>query len=73
MRNMVLRYVRGISPEKKASMDEKVLASALFRSKKKGYEESVAKPFVRNREGKLDSEAIGSVRFLFLRFQNLQL
>ena len=32
-------------------MEEKVLASNLFKEKKNGYEESVAKPFVGKREG----------------------
>ena len=55
MRNMILKYVRSISRERKADLEEKVLASAIFREKKKGYEESVAKPFVTKREGKNNS------------------
>ena len=51
MRNMTKLYVRNVTPEKKAAMEEKVLASSLFRGKKSGYEESVAKPFVERREG----------------------
>jgi len=53
MQILVIRYVRRITPERKAIMEEKVLASSLFKAKKKGYEESVAKPFVGKREGKL--------------------
>lgn len=51
MRNLVTRYVRSITPERKAILNEKLLASSLFRQRKKGYEESVAKPFVQKREG----------------------
>ena len=51
MQLLVRKYISRITPEKKAIMEEKVLASALFREKKKGYEESVAKPFVGKREG----------------------
>ena len=51
MRNLTTKYVRSITPDRKAIMEEKVLASAIFRQKKKGYEESIAKPFVTKREG----------------------
>ncbi|XP_076801884.1 unconventional myosin-Ic-like isoform X1 [Clavelina lepadiformis] len=50
MRNMVKKYVQNITPESKAAMEEKVLASEIFRQKKKGYEESIAKPFVEKRD-----------------------
>ena len=51
MQNLMLKYVRGVTTERKAAMEEKVLASALFREKKKGYEESVSKPFLSKRDG----------------------
>nr|CAB3264155.1 unconventional myosin-Ic-like [Phallusia mammillata] len=50
MRNMTLKYVKTITPQRKAAMEEKVLASAIFRSKKRGYEESVAQPFQDKRQ-----------------------
>ncbi|XP_078484036.1 unconventional myosin-Ic isoform X1 [Ciona intestinalis] len=45
MKNLMLKYVKGVSPQRKAMMEEKVLASAIFRQKKKGYDESVGNPF----------------------------
>ena len=51
MQNLMLKYVRGVTTERKAAMEEKVLASAIFREKKKGYEESVSKPFLSKRDG----------------------
>ena len=52
MRALVRKYVRTITDEKKAAMREKALASTIFLKKKKGYEESVAKPFVKKRDSK---------------------
>jgi len=51
MLNLTRKYIRSITSDRKAIMEEKVLASSIFREKKKGYEESVAKPFVTKREG----------------------
>uniref|UniRef100_H2YMX1 Myosin motor domain-containing protein n=1 Tax=Ciona savignyi TaxID=51511 RepID=H2YMX1_CIOSA len=45
MKNLTLKYVKSVTPQRKAAMEEKVLASAIFREKKKGYDESVGNPF----------------------------
>ena len=55
MRNMTLKYAKSTSPQRKASMEEKVLASNIFRTKKSGYEESIAQPFQDKRQGEVAS------------------
>jgi len=45
MRNMSLKYVHSCTAQKKAIMQEKLLASSIFKKKKHGYEQSIATPF----------------------------
>ncbi|XP_066545062.1 unconventional myosin-Ih [Amia ocellicauda] len=51
MRTMVRKYVKGLTPQRKAQLQLKVVTSALFKGKKDGYTQSVAKPFVDTRLG----------------------
>ncbi|KAM6422890.1 unconventional myosin-Ih isoform 1-T1 [Liasis olivaceus] len=48
-RNLVRKYCRGITAEKKAQMEQKAVASAIFSGKKVGYAESLNEPFVDSR------------------------
>uniref|UniRef100_A0A452GUT7 Uncharacterized protein n=1 Tax=Gopherus agassizii TaxID=38772 RepID=A0A452GUT7_9SAUR len=45
MRNLVRQYCQGITAEKKAQLQQKVVASAIFRGKKDGYPQSISQPF----------------------------
>nr|XP_025042231.1 unconventional myosin-Ih [Pelodiscus sinensis] len=45
MRNLVRKYCQGITAEKKAQLQQKVVASAIFRGKKDGYLQSISQPF----------------------------
>ncbi|XP_039257416.2 unconventional myosin-Ic-like isoform X2 [Styela clava] len=49
MQNMTRRYVKRTTPEKKRAMEEKVVASELFRDKKESYEDSLKRPFTDKR------------------------
>ncbi|XP_052824673.1 unconventional myosin-Ic isoform X1 [Octopus bimaculoides] len=49
MRNMVLKYCRSISNERKTQMEQKVLAERIFRGQKESYPFSIKDPFVNNR------------------------
>uniref|UniRef100_A0A673HFY7 Myosin IHa n=1 Tax=Sinocyclocheilus rhinocerous TaxID=307959 RepID=A0A673HFY7_9TELE len=48
-RMMVRKYVRGITPQKKAQLQQKVVTSGIFKGKKDSYPSSVAVPFVDTR------------------------
>ncbi|XP_041084118.1 unconventional myosin-Ih-like isoform X1 [Polyodon spathula] len=50
-RTMVRRYVRGISAQRKAQLQLKVVTSAIFKGKKEGYPQTVPKPFTDTRLG----------------------
>uniref|UniRef100_A0A5F8GK59 Myosin IH n=1 Tax=Monodelphis domestica TaxID=13616 RepID=A0A5F8GK59_MONDO len=50
-RNLVRRYCRAVTPQRKAQMQEKVVTSDLFRGKKAGYPESLNQPFADSRIG----------------------
>ncbi|XP_067934341.1 unconventional myosin-Ic-like [Watersipora subatra] len=45
MSNMVRRYCTAMSPEKKARMEEKVVAETIFKDKKSSYPASIRQPF----------------------------
>ncbi|KAJ7309855.1 hypothetical protein JRQ81_007929 [Phrynocephalus forsythii] len=64
LKNLVRKYCRGISAEKKAQMEQKVLASAIFRGKKAGYPESVKEPFAETRlsESELSPKLMQMIR-----------
>ena len=48
-RNMVLRYCKRCTPEKKAQMQQKLIAEKLFKGKKQSYPESIRRQFESNR------------------------
>ncbi|MGH0159934.1 UNVERIFIED_CONTAM: hypothetical protein FKN15_072657 [Acipenser sinensis] len=48
-RTMVRRYVRGVSAQRKAQLQLKVVTSAIFKGKKEGYPQTVPKPFTDTR------------------------
>uniref|UniRef100_A0A452FP17 Myosin IH n=1 Tax=Capra hircus TaxID=9925 RepID=A0A452FP17_CAPHI len=50
-RNLVRQYCRGITAERRALMQEKVVTSEIFRGKKEGYAESLNQPFANSRIG----------------------
>ncbi|KAG8145971.1 hypothetical protein E2320_012406 [Naja naja] len=53
-RNLVRKYCCGITPEQKAQMEQKAVASAIFSGKKVGYVESLNQPFVDSRLSESD-------------------
>ncbi|KAG7490601.1 unconventional myosin-Ih [Solea senegalensis] len=53
-RVMVRKYVRGITPQKKAQLQMKYLTSSIFKGKKESYPQSVAQPFVDTRISEQD-------------------
>ncbi|XP_039361128.1 unconventional myosin-Ih isoform X2 [Mauremys reevesii] len=54
MRNLVRQYCQGITAEKKAQLQQKVVASAIFRGKKDGYLRSISQPFADTRLSEKD-------------------
>uniref|UniRef100_A0A8B9YZ16 Myosin IH n=1 Tax=Bos mutus grunniens TaxID=30521 RepID=A0A8B9YZ16_BOSMU len=50
-RNLVRKYCRGITAERRALMQEKVVTSEIFQGKKEGYAESLHQPFANSRVG----------------------
>ncbi|XP_029960506.1 unconventional myosin-Ih [Salarias fasciatus] len=53
-RLMVRKYVRGITPQRKAQLQLKLIASSIFKGKKESYPSSVAQPFVDTRISEQD-------------------
>ncbi|XP_068594687.1 unconventional myosin-Ih [Brachionichthys hirsutus] len=53
-RLMVRKYVRGITPKKKAQFQMKLMASGIFKGKKESYPQSVAQPFADTRISEQD-------------------
>ncbi|MCI4392385.1 hypothetical protein PGIGA_G00145290 [Pangasianodon gigas] len=51
---LVRKYVRGITPQRKAQLQLKVVTSAIFKGKKESYPQSVAVPFVDTRISEQD-------------------
>ncbi|XP_066509754.1 unconventional myosin-Ih-like, partial [Hoplias malabaricus] len=51
---LVRKYVRGITPQKKAQMQQKVITSAIFKGKKDSYPQSIAVPFLDTRISEQD-------------------
>ncbi|RLV99882.1 hypothetical protein DV515_00009383 [Chloebia gouldiae] len=58
MRNLVRKYCRGLTAERKVQLQQKVVTSAVFSGKKEGYLESLSQPFLETRL-KAASPAIG--------------
>ncbi|KAG2470339.1 MYO1H protein, partial [Polypterus senegalus] len=54
LRNMVRKYIKGISAQRKAQMQLKVVASTLFKGKKEGYSQTLPKPFADTRLNEQD-------------------
>ncbi|XP_041854522.1 unconventional myosin-Ih isoform X2 [Melanotaenia boesemani] len=48
-RLMVRKYVRGITPQRKAQLQLKIITSSIFKGKKDNYPQSVPQPFVDTR------------------------
>nr|KAF6466540.1 myosin IH [Rousettus aegyptiacus] len=59
-RNLVRKYCCGLTAERKALMQQKVVTSALFRGKKEGYAESLNQPFANSRldEGDINPKVL---------------
>uniref|UniRef100_A0AAQ6IVV0 Myosin IHa n=1 Tax=Anabas testudineus TaxID=64144 RepID=A0AAQ6IVV0_ANATE len=53
-RLMVRKYVRGLTPQKKAQLQQKLVTSSMFRDKKDSYPQSVSQPFVDTRINEQD-------------------
>uniref|UniRef100_A0A8C0NMP7 Myosin IH n=1 Tax=Canis lupus familiaris TaxID=9615 RepID=A0A8C0NMP7_CANLF len=60
IRNLVRKYCRGITAERKALMQQKVVTSELFRGKKEGYAEVLNQPFANSRidEGDINPKVL---------------
>ncbi|NXS40173.1 MYO1H protein, partial [Balaeniceps rex] len=52
VRNLVRKYCRGVTAERKVQLQQKVVASAVFRGKKEGYLQSINQPFMDTRLSK---------------------
>uniref|UniRef100_A0A3Q3B9E4 Myosin IHa n=1 Tax=Kryptolebias marmoratus TaxID=37003 RepID=A0A3Q3B9E4_KRYMA len=50
-RLMVRKYVRGITPQRKAQLQLKFITSCIFKGKKESYPQSIAQPFANTRIG----------------------
>uniref|UniRef100_A0A803XM77 Myosin IH n=1 Tax=Meleagris gallopavo TaxID=9103 RepID=A0A803XM77_MELGA len=48
-RNLVRKYCRGLTPERKVQLQQKAVTSAIFRGKKEGYQQSINLPFADTR------------------------
>ncbi|XP_044786313.2 unconventional myosin-Ih [Bubalus bubalis] len=59
-RNLVRKYCRGITAERRALMQEKVVTSEIFEGKKEGYAESLNQPFANSRidEGDINPKVL---------------
>ncbi|XP_058387606.1 unconventional myosin-Ih isoform X1 [Diceros bicornis minor] len=59
-RNLVRKYCRGITAERRALMQQKVVTSEIFRGKKEGYAESLNQPFANSRidEGDINPKVL---------------
>ncbi|XP_010827147.1 PREDICTED: unconventional myosin-Ih [Bison bison bison] len=59
-RNLVRKYCRGITAERRALMQEKVVTSEIFKGKKEGYAESLHQPFANSRvdEGDINPKVL---------------
>ncbi|XP_004544595.2 unconventional myosin-Ih [Maylandia zebra] len=63
-RLMVRKYVRGITPQKKAQFEMKLITSSVFKGKKDSYPQSVAHPFADTRisEEDINTRVIQMIR-----------
>uniref|UniRef100_A0A7N8X8G2 TH1 domain-containing protein n=1 Tax=Mastacembelus armatus TaxID=205130 RepID=A0A7N8X8G2_9TELE len=51
---MVRKYMRGLTPQKKAQLQLKLITSTIFKGKKESYPQSVAQPFMDTRISEQD-------------------
>ncbi|KAM5311223.1 unconventional myosin-Ih [Glossophaga mutica] len=68
-RNLVRKYCRGITAERKALMQQKVVTSAVFRGKKEGYTETLNQPFA---DSRIDEGAINPKVLQLLSNEKIQ-
>ena len=68
MKNLTLKYVKNCSPKKKFEMEEKLLASQIFKGKKDNYESTISKPF-RSGSGR-NIEYCLNINLYFFKSQN---
>ncbi|KAM7017782.1 unconventional myosin-Ih [Tautogolabrus adspersus] len=63
-RLMVRKYVRGITPQRKAQLQLKLVSSSIFKGKKESYPQSVAQPFVDTRisEQEINTRVLQMIR-----------
>uniref|UniRef100_A0A3Q2CCB6 TH1 domain-containing protein n=1 Tax=Cyprinodon variegatus TaxID=28743 RepID=A0A3Q2CCB6_CYPVA len=63
-RLMVRRYVRGITPQRKAQLQLKIVTSSIFKDKKENYPQSVSQPFLDTRisEQEINSRVLSMIR-----------
>jgi len=61
MKNLTLKYVKKITPQKKFEMEEKLTASQIFKGRKESYENSVSKPFRSGTDKLVDGRQITSL------------
>ncbi|XP_074869086.1 unconventional myosin-Ih isoform X2 [Carettochelys insculpta] len=54
MRNLVRKYCQGTTAERTAQLQQKAVASAIFRGKKDGYLQSISQPFADTRQNERD-------------------
>ncbi|KAL2298408.1 hypothetical protein Nmel_015403, partial [Mimus melanotis] len=64
MRNLVRKYCRGLTAERKGQLQQKVVTSAVFSGKKEGYLESLSQPFLETRlkESDLNPKVLQLIR-----------
>uniref|UniRef100_A0A803V054 Myosin IH n=1 Tax=Ficedula albicollis TaxID=59894 RepID=A0A803V054_FICAL len=64
MRNLVRKYCRGLTAERKGQLQQKVVTSAVFSGKKEGYLESLSQPFLETRlkENDLNPKVLQLIR-----------
>uniref|UniRef100_A0A3Q3JI70 Myosin IHa n=1 Tax=Monopterus albus TaxID=43700 RepID=A0A3Q3JI70_MONAL len=69
-RLMVRKYVKGITPQKKAQLQLKVLTSSIFKGKKDSYPQSVAQPFMDTRisENDINARVIQMIRHEHIKY-----
>ncbi|OWK61180.1 Unconventional myosin-Ih [Lonchura striata] len=70
MRNLVRKYCRGLTAERKVQLQQKVVTSAVFSGKKEGYLESLSQPFLETRlkENDLNPKVLQLIRGEIIKY-----
>ncbi|XP_019504608.1 PREDICTED: unconventional myosin-Ih [Hipposideros armiger] len=68
-RNLVRKYCRGLTAERKALMQQKAVTSTIFRGRKEGYAETLNQPFANSR---LDEEDINPKVLQLINSEKIQ-